>query len=51
MLKNGWFSSKRSTEAMMRDAVNETAVVGALQGMEKLQAVFDVGMVCMKEQD
>lgn len=44
----GWFNHKVSTEAMMRGTANEKFVVSGLSRMPFVKAVFDVGMMSMK---
>ncbi|PXF43284.1 hypothetical protein BWQ96_06981 [Gracilariopsis chorda] len=45
----GWFSTKTSTEAMMRGSANECAVLSALRAKPFVTAVFEVGMLAVKE--
>lgn len=44
-LHRSWFSSKKSTETMMRGTVNETSVIRAVASMSFFKALFEVGMV------
>jgi len=45
----GWFSSKVSTEAMMRGSANEEPVMCAIRSKLYVRDVFDVGMVASKQ--
>lgn len=45
----GWFSSKVSTEPMMRGTANENAVLSALRAMQFVKGLFEVGMLALKD--
>lgn len=47
-LSNMWFSSIRSTEAMMRGSCNEGAVISALKSKSFIKDVHEVGMMARK---
>ena len=44
----GWFSSKVSTEAMVRGSSNEGAVLSALTSFPFILTIFECGMLAMK---
>lgn len=46
-----WFSSLRSTEAMMRGTGNESAVLAALSSREFVKAIYECGMLSMGEEN
>ena len=43
-----WFSSARSTEAMMRGTANESAVFAAVSRKPFVKVMFECGMLAMK---
>lgn len=49
VLRTGWFSSKASTEVMISGMGNERAVFKALPASSFFMALFDVGIVAMKD--
>lgn len=48
-LISSWFSSKRSSEAMMRGTLNEDAVMTALASKSFVVGVFETGMVALSD--
>ena len=48
MFFKGWFSSKVSTEAMMRGSASEGAGLSALNSLPFIVTVFECGMLAMK---
>lgn len=49
LLHASWFSSKVSTEAMMKGTANEGAVAEFLRNIPVVHAIFDTGMFAMRE--
>lgn len=47
--QSSWFSSKVSTESMMRGTVNEPAVMSALAALDFVDSIFDVGMMAIRD--
>lgn len=50
-LMGSWFSSSRSTEAMMRGTANEGAVFAALSAKSFVVAIYECGMLVKTEAD
>lgn len=48
LMRKSWFSSKVSTESMMRGGMNETPAGEAVRRMEVAGGLFQVGMLDMK---
>ena len=49
IFEKGWFSSKLSTEAMMRASAKEQAVLSALRSMPFIKGVSEVGMAALQD--
>jgi YqaJ-like viral recombinase domain len=47
-LVSSWFSTARSTEAMMRGSRNEPSVMNALERKDFVKCLFEVGMIAKK---
>ena len=45
---NSWFSSARSTEAMMRGTTNETPVLRVLRSKQFIIEIYECGMIANK---
>lgn len=48
-MMSSWFSTSRSTEAMMRGTVNEKPVVAAIKSLPWCMELFEVGMLACRE--